>query len=212
MALAGGNYPRTDVTKIAHRGFTRGRENTVPLHSAAAAPGGVAHLIQVRCRHCDQTCVTCTRESRCLCGHRLKQHGRVRGPAPPTCGERGCRCEGFFFIYGQGSMLLRCRCKHKANEHDAASGRHPCARGSCSCAGFDSPWKVRGLQAPSAAAGVPRVPSSVPIGARPPAQCNCDCGWAEHEQIVLRVESSSDAGALEAPAPSSGRALPAPDK
>ena len=34
--------------------------------------------------------------------------------------------------------MLRCRCKHKHVEHDAAS--HACAKPGCPCSRFDSPW------------------------------------------------------------------------
>jgi hypothetical protein len=55
-----------------------------------------------------------------------------------SCCNGKCRCASFFFVVAEGSWTLRCRCKHKAVEHDAVT--HACAKAGCGCAGFGSPW------------------------------------------------------------------------
>jgi hypothetical protein len=88
-----------------------------------------------------------------LCGHRLKDH--AAGGGPRACGNARCACKAFFFVVAEGAWTLRCRCKHKAVEHDARS--HACAK--CkggACARFDSPWF-----------------------------CNCDHAWAVHKQVEV---------------------------
>jgi hypothetical protein len=89
------------------------------------------------CSTCDAACVPIRSESRCICGHRLKEH-KEGGPGEHRCSARGCACAGFFFIVAEGSWILRCACKHKHTEHDPAS--HKCAKPKCGCARFHSPW------------------------------------------------------------------------
>lgn len=114
------------------------------------------------CKGCNQTCVNLNPESRCLCGHRLKDHNfNTKGTPnkPAKCGSSRCQCKHFFYLYGQGSFLLRCRCKHKGVEHCPVSKK--CTKPACrnTCQGFDSPFV-----------------------------CNCNCGWKMHVQreVVLR--------------------------
>lgn len=85
-----------------------------------------------------------------------RQHPASGGFA---CAEKGCKCAGFFYIFAEGAFILRCRCKHKAQEHDAAATPYACARAGCKCAAFDSPWV-----------------------------CNCDHAWAAHAQRVVEVD------------------------
>ena len=146
-----------------------------------------------RCTTCDRECVPVRAESRCLCGHRLKNHETdthrcgmacieqseaavmmltAAGCTPPRrCEAPGCRCLRFFYIVAEGAWVLRCRCKHKHTEHDAES--HSCSRRGCCCTAFHSPWV-----------------------------CNCDHGWAAHEQVLVerRVLSLSAAAAAAAEA------------
>lgn len=57
---------------------------------------------------------------------------------------------------------MRCRCKHKAAEHDPAHPKRVCKRviggKPCNCTGFDSPYV-----------------------------CNCDEGWAQHKCVFTQV-------------------------
>lgn len=89
---------------------------------------------------------------------------------PCSCKSPKCACRGFHYIVAEGAWILKCRCKHKHVDHDAAT--HACARPSCACAQFDSPWV-----------------------------CNCDHPWAEHTQIEVlkqRQQQEQQQGLMEA--------------
>ena len=141
-----------------------------------------------QCMECKVECIPVRRESRCLCGHRLKEHGsqpagasdiRTNSVAQKNkCLAAKCPCANFFFVVAEGALVLRCRCKHKHIEHDCASSPFYCKRcksGSSSaasggtnagatCYGFDSPWV-----------------------------CNCGHPWATHKQSNV-VRSRIEAG------------------
>lgn len=61
------------------------------------------------------------------------------------------------YIFGQGALVLRCSCKHKAVEH-SVKAPHCCEKASCGCSAYLSPWV-----------------------------CNCGHGWAEHEQRFMEL-------------------------
>ncbi|GLC38988.1 hypothetical protein PLESTB_001781000 [Pleodorina starrii] len=90
------------------------------------------------CGTCQRECVPIRSESRCLCGHRLREHDPASSKAASRCKASKCSCRGFFFIVAEGAWVLRCRCKHKHVEHDPAT--RSCAKSGCSCRSFDSPW------------------------------------------------------------------------
>lgn len=117
-----------------------------------------ASIIKWSCQECSNECIPVMRESRCLCGHRLKEHkatGDKKGSF--SCSSRGCRCKHFFFLVAEGAWILRCRCKHKHIEHDCGPGPHKCTK-CAGCSGFDSPWV-----------------------------CNCGHTWASHKQYTVAV-------------------------
>lgn len=129
------------------------------------------------CNTCQKQCIPIRAESRCLCGHRYKEHPaewkRPPGPrgkdavkpanfTPFACTSRNCACSHFFYIVAEGAWVLRCRCKHKHTDHDPAAGPHPCRKPRCECEVFDSPWV-----------------------------CNCDHPWGDHAQRVLTNHSTS---------------------
>ncbi|KAK9824763.1 hypothetical protein WJX74_005857 [Apatococcus lobatus] len=73
------------------------------------------------CRSCSCECVPIRDESRCLCGHRLRQHSDCsRGF---RCSESGCSCKRFFFIMAEGCSCncftspFVCNCDHPWSEH-----------------------------------------------------------------------------------------------
>lgn len=121
------------------------------------------------CQGCSKACVNITPEARCLCGHRYREHDSVSKSI--KCKLSNCKCDNFFYIYGQGAFLLRCRCKHKANEHDPKT-RKCIKTPSCQnqCKGFDSPFV-----------------------------CNCNCGWAKHIQreVTLQPKTFQDITKIE---------------
>ncbi|GIL93081.1 hypothetical protein Vretifemale_20509 [Volvox reticuliferus] len=121
--------------------------------AAAALPTREVEAFAWVCSTCQRECVPVRSESRCLCGHRLREHDTASSKTPSRCKAAKCSCRSFFFIVAEGAWVLRCRCKHKHVEHDAVT--HACAKGGCSCRGFDSPWV-----------------------------CNCDHPWSDHRQLV----------------------------
>ncbi|OQR99849.1 hypothetical protein ACHHYP_04243 [Achlya hypogyna] len=119
-------------------------------------------VIKWSCRCCSRECIPVREESRCLCGHRLKEHPssaddpRVKDPTkfkPFACTTSRCACRLFFYIVAEGAWILRCRCKHKHIDHDPSRAPFVCQKKKCSCAGFDSPWV-----------------------------CNCAHPWSDHVQ------------------------------
>mmetsp|Transcript_26788 Transcript_26788/g.58411 ORF Transcript_26788/g.58411 Transcript_26788/m.58411 type:complete len:214 (+) Transcript_26788:84-725(+) len=120
------------------------------------------------CGTCNNECVPIRSESRCLCGHRLKDHEKLGDcSSRAKCTNARCGCKGFFFVVAEGAWVLRCRCKHKHVEHDAAT--HKCAKAGCGCSKFDSPWV-----------------------------CNCDHPWGVHRQVVVEREVMSLAAMMQA--------------
>mmetsp|Transcript_15178 Transcript_15178/g.52740 ORF Transcript_15178/g.52740 Transcript_15178/m.52740 type:complete len:284 (-) Transcript_15178:94-945(-) len=119
-------------------------------------------VVEWRCGTCDRTCIPVREESRCLCGHRLKEHPSEPpsggGGKPFACRNGRCACRRFFFVVAEGAWVLRCRCKHKGIEHDAGKAPHLCKKPKCTgCTGFDSPWV-----------------------------CNCAHPWADHKQSFVK--------------------------
>ncbi|CAG9464274.1 unnamed protein product [Pedinophyceae sp. YPF-701] len=110
------------------------------------------------CRGCKKECIPIRTESRCLCGHRMKEHAPLGSSGALSCKNTRCKCKKFFYIVAEGSWVLRCRCKHKHIEHDPVTRK--CTKAGCKTCpegGFDSPWV-----------------------------CNCNHPWAEHDQVVVK--------------------------
>ena len=112
------------------------------------------------CNTCDKECIPIRSESRCLCGHRLKEHDETQtdntnGKGIVPCKHPKCKCKNFYFIVADGAWILRCQCKHKHTDHDPTGKDHPCLRNNCKCKSFFSPWV-----------------------------CNCDHPWSAHKQIL----------------------------
>ena len=111
------------------------------------------------CQNCKTPCFPTTAESRCICGHRLRNHNE--NGIKHGCSEKNCGCKNFFYIPSEGSWMLRCRCKRKATEHDYRkpykSTKPPLA--GVICNGFDSPWV-----------------------------CNCNCSFSDHKQKFEEIE------------------------
>ncbi|XP_048204193.1 protein FAM221B [Perognathus longimembris pacificus] len=106
-----------------------------------------------RCPHYLWDCFRIGEESKCFCGHLLKEHQIISDVFVP-CSESQCRCLMFCFIPSRpeevGEFWLKrratfdpkawraqCRCKHNHEEH-AATGTHPCKYRGCGCKSFES--------------------------------------------------------------------------
>eukprot|EP01112_Ceratiomyxa_fruticulosa_P017328 TRINITY_DN537_c0_g1_i6.p1 TRINITY_DN537_c0_g1~~TRINITY_DN537_c0_g1_i6.p1 ORF type:complete len:281 (+),score=48.10 TRINITY_DN537_c0_g1_i6:118-960(+) len=116
--------------------------------------GRVKTYINWKCNLCEGIsggyCVPVREESRCLCGHRNREHNQGKGSTGWECKASKCTCKSFFYIMAEGSWILRCRCKHKHTEHDPKTpGAYKCVKPSCKCENFISsfvcncnhPWK-----------------------------------------------------------------------
>ncbi|CAH6790319.1 Fam221b [Phodopus roborovskii] len=106
-----------------------------------------------RCPHYLWDCFRIGDESKCFCGHLLKEHQIISDLSVP-CSVSQCRCLMFCFIPSRpeevGEFWLKrratfdpkawraqCRCKHTHEEH-AATGTHPCRHRGCCCNCFES--------------------------------------------------------------------------
>uniref|UniRef100_A0A8D2JSB1 Family with sequence similarity 221 member B n=1 Tax=Sciurus vulgaris TaxID=55149 RepID=A0A8D2JSB1_SCIVU len=106
-----------------------------------------------RCPHYLWDCFRIGDESKCFCGHLLKEHHIISDITVP-CTMSQCRCLMFCFIpsrpeevgefwlkrratFDPKAWRARCRCKHSHEEH-ATTGTHPCKHRGCSCNNFES--------------------------------------------------------------------------
>ncbi|NP_780726.1 protein FAM221B [Mus musculus] len=106
-----------------------------------------------RCPHYLWDCFRIGDESKCFCGHLLREHQIISDLSVP-CSVSQCRCLMFCFIPSRpeevGEFWLKkratfdpkawraqCRCKHTHEEH-AATGAHPCRHRGCFCPSFES--------------------------------------------------------------------------
>ncbi|XP_077918333.1 protein FAM221B [Halichoerus grypus] len=106
-----------------------------------------------RCPHYLWDCFRIGDESKCFCGHLLKEHQIISDISVP-CNVGQCRCLTFCFIPSRpeevGEFWLKrratfdpkawraqCRCKHSHEDH-AATGSHPCRVKGCCCNCFES--------------------------------------------------------------------------
>jgi hypothetical protein len=107
----------------------------VPSSSSSSSSNG--YFVKWLCGECNNECLPVTLESRCLCGHRMKEHDRQNSKM--LCKNSRCRCLGFYYIVAEGAWILRCQCKHRHTDHDCSTPLHPCAK-CAGCKEFMSPW------------------------------------------------------------------------
>ncbi|XP_006832345.1 PREDICTED: protein FAM221A [Chrysochloris asiatica] len=66
-------------------------------------------------------------ETLCFCTHRYKQHKTdfetmpQQRPISLPCQVTGCQCRAYLYVPLNGTQPIRCRCKHFAEQHSAAS-------------------------------------------------------------------------------------------
>ena len=85
---------------------------TDPSELGNESPQGMSgSLIKWMCNHCQNECIPIIRESRCLCGHRLKDHPQHVNPKNNSisfpCKDAKCKCKHFFYIVAEGAWILR---------------------------------------------------------------------------------------------------------
>jgi len=113
------------------------RANLVPVPETGSEPR-FKDVVTWSCNCCEQECIPVREQSRCLCGHRLKDHPKDPHTGKLGCSNPKCRCQSFFYIVAEGAWILRCSCKHKHTDHDSRS--HACTKPNCRCSKFFSPW------------------------------------------------------------------------
>lgn len=132
----------------------------IPCHHDSVVKG--SPIIKWACQECLNECIPVMRESRCLCGHRMKEHKlNSKDNITFPCSAKSCRCRHFFYLVAEGAWILRCRCKHKHTDHECGPGVHKCLKCSA-CGGFDSPWV-----------------------------CNCGHTWSSHKQQTVVITENN---------------------
>jgi hypothetical protein len=139
------------------------------------------------CGDCGNTCIPVRSESRCLCGHRYKEHKASVGDSADrirfSCASKNCACKHFFFVVAEGAWILRCRCKHKHIEHECGTKPFLCKKNKCPCVGFDRYAAMR-----DNSDGLTFLAGWCMCS---PWVCNCGHPWASHNQSVEQVVASS---------------------
>ncbi|XP_061463327.1 protein FAM221B [Rhineura floridana] len=145
------------VAKAMHReNFGKNVKELFHLEKEAALKSIETGLyIGWRCPEYLWDCFRVGDESKCFCGHLLKQHQvYVERRATVPCTLPECKCQGFMFIpscpeevgefwlqrrtgFDPAAWRAKCRCKHTHEEHVPTGARICNARG-CSCRAFTS--------------------------------------------------------------------------
>ncbi|KAG9392113.1 hypothetical protein J8273_5092 [Carpediemonas membranifera] len=76
-------------------------------------------------------------ESKCMCGHKWKEHLAPYKPgAKFKCRVPGCKCCNYDYLPSTGTWVVRCLCKHTATDHDPRT--KACTKRGCGCEAFYS--------------------------------------------------------------------------
>ncbi|OBS83475.1 hypothetical protein A6R68_22503 [Neotoma lepida] len=145
----------SDVAKAMYREPSGARVNNLFQWEKDSALKAIQTGLYIgwRCPHYLWDCFRIGDESKCFCGHLLKEHQIISDLSVP-CNVSQCRCLMFCFIPSRpeevGEFWLKrratfdpkawraqCRCKHTHEEH-AATGAHPCRHRGCCCKCFES--------------------------------------------------------------------------
>ncbi|KAM7094133.1 protein FAM221B [Molossus nigricans] len=144
-----------EVAKAMHREKFNARVNNLFQWEKNAALNAIQNGLYIgwRCPHYLWDCFRIGDESKCFCGHLLREHQIISDISVP-CNVSQCRCLMFCFIPSRpeevGEFWLRrrttfdpkawraqCRCKH-SHENHAATRSHPCRVKGCCCNCFES--------------------------------------------------------------------------
>ncbi|XP_045696871.1 protein FAM221B [Phyllostomus hastatus] len=143
------------VANTVHRGMFGAQVKNLFQWEKNAALSAIQTGLYIgwRCPHYLWDCFRIGDESKCFCGHLLREHQIISDISVP-CNVNQCRCLMFCFIPSRpeevGQFWLRrrasfdpkawraqCRCKHNHEDH-AATGSHPCRVKGCCCNCFES--------------------------------------------------------------------------
>ncbi|XP_012789807.1 protein FAM221B [Sorex araneus] len=144
-----------DMTKALHRQKFYAQEKHLFHWAENTSLNAIQSGLYIgwRCPHYLWDCFQIGDESKCFCGHLLKEH-KILSDISVPCSVSQCRCLMFCFIPSRpeevGEFWLRrraffdpkawralCRCKHSHEEH-LATGGHPCRVKGCCCVCFES--------------------------------------------------------------------------
>ncbi|XP_065735986.1 protein FAM221B [Phocoena phocoena] len=144
-----------EVTKSMHKGKFGAQVNYLFQWEKEAALNAIQTGLYIgwRCPHYLWDCFRIGDESKCFCGHLLREHQIISDISVP-CNVGQCRCLMFCFIPSRpeevGELWLKrratfdprawraqCRCKHSHEDH-AATTSHSCRVKGCWCNCFES--------------------------------------------------------------------------
>ncbi|XP_055283005.1 protein FAM221B [Moschus berezovskii] len=144
-----------DVAKAMHREKFGTQVNYLFQWEKDAALNAIQTGLYIgwRCPHYLWDCFRIGDESKCFCGHLLREHQIISDISVP-CHVGQCRCLMFCFIPSRpeevGEFWLKrratfdprawraqCRCKHSHEDH-TATGSHSCRVKGCCCSCFES--------------------------------------------------------------------------
>ncbi|XP_068409301.1 protein FAM221B [Eschrichtius robustus] len=144
-----------EVTKAMHKGKFDAQVNYLFQWEKEAALNAIQTGLYIgwRCPHYLWDCFRIGDESKCFCGHLLREHQIISDISVP-CNVGQCRCLMFCFILSRpeevGEFWLKrratfdprawraqCRCKHSHEDH-AATRSHSCKVKGCWCNCFES--------------------------------------------------------------------------
>ncbi|XP_043342949.1 protein FAM221B [Cervus canadensis] len=144
-----------DVAKAMHREKFGTQVNYLFQWEKDAALNAIQTGLYIgwRCPHYLWDCFRIGDESKCFCGHLLRQHQIISDISVP-CNVGQCRCLMFCFIpsrpeevgefwlkrratFDPNAWRAQCRCKHSHEDH-TATGSHSCRVKGCCCSCFES--------------------------------------------------------------------------
>nr|XP_020736061.1 protein FAM221B isoform X2 [Odocoileus virginianus texanus]XP_020764607.1 protein FAM221B-like isoform X2 [Odocoileus virginianus texanus] len=144
-----------DVAKAMHREKFGSQVNYLFQWEKDAALNAIQTGLYIgwRCPHYLWDCFRIGDESKCFCGHLLREHQIISDISVP-CNVGQCHCLMFCFIPSRpeevGEFWLKrratfdpkawraqCRCKHSHEDH-TATGSHSCRVKGCCCSCFES--------------------------------------------------------------------------
>ncbi|XP_033286991.2 protein FAM221B [Orcinus orca] len=143
-----------EVTKAMHKGKFGAQVNYLFQWEKEAALNAIQTGLYIgwRCPHHLWDCFRIEDESKCFCGHLLREHQIISDISVP-CNVGQCRCLMFCFIPSRPEELgelwvkrwatfsprawrAQCRCKHSHEDH-AATRSHSCRVKGCWCNCFE---------------------------------------------------------------------------
>ncbi|XP_058379489.1 LOW QUALITY PROTEIN: protein FAM221B [Diceros bicornis minor] len=144
-----------EVAKAMHREKFGAQVNHLFQWEKNAALNAIQTGLYIgwRCPHYLWDCFRIGDESKCFCGHLLREHQIISDISVP-CNVGQCRCLMFCFIpscpeevgefwlkrratFDPKAWRAQCRCKHSHEDH-AATRSHPCRVKGCCCNFFES--------------------------------------------------------------------------